>query len=216
MRLVDYIGKIYGRLLVIQVGDRVEGRRGKYVYAHCECGNVKDYLVNNLQRGMTKSCGCLRKEVTKDRNSEITYGLSRHPLRGVWRNMIERCYNKDSESFKNYGGRGVGICNEWREDFIQFFNWAISNGWNFGIELDRVNNNGDYCPENCRFVTRMENSRNKRNNIWVEYRGERKILKDWATYFGVSYKALHKKMKYKGFTFLSALKSMRNDLLLEQ
>lgn len=215
MKLVDQIGKVYGRLLVIDLVLDVPNRKIKYVYAHCECGKIKEFILNNLQRGLSKSCGCLNLELRKVRGGKVKYGFSRHPLRHVWGSMMDRCYDVNSLSYKNYGGRGIFVCDEWKTNITAFYNWAMANGWANGLEIDRINNNLGYSPENCRFVTPYENSRNKRNNIWIEFHGERKILKDWAVYFGVSYKQLHKKIKYRGFTFINAIKSMRNDLQLE-
>ena len=103
-----------------------------------------------------------------------------HPLRGVWCSMKARCYNVKNKAYKNYGGRGIEVCDEWRYASKTFFDWALSNGWQQGLELDRKDNNGNYCPSNCRFVTPMGNARNRRSNIVITAWGETKVLKEWA------------------------------------
>ena len=92
-----------------------------------------------------------------------THGLTYHPLYGVWTDMKTRCLNSRKEEYKNYGGRGITVCDEWRNSFESFYFWAIENGWSKGLEINRVDNNGNYCPENCDFITRKNNCNNRRN-----------------------------------------------------
>lgn len=133
------------------------------VNALCECGNIKEYVVYQLITEKTKSCGCLKIELTRERFS--THGLSKsHPIYVVWKAMNQRCYYKNGRRYKDYGGRGVTVCEEWR-NFKAFYNWALSNGWMKGLQIDRFpNNNGNYEPTNCRFVPNKINSRNTRSN----------------------------------------------------
>lgn len=194
------IGEKYGRLTIAEKISKLK------VKAVCDCGNTKEYYWNNIKRGLTTSCGCFKNEETKKRNiANAKYGQSRHPLRGVWGNMMDRCYKENDLSYINYGGRGISICDEWKKDFMTFFNWALLNGYKSGLEIDRENNNGNYEPSNCRFVTPAENSKNRRSNVNITYNGKTQILKDWAIELGLNYKTLHKNMKYKGKTFEQAI-----------
>lgn len=114
------------------------------------------------------------------KNGNYKHGLNRHKLHGVHNQMISRCYNPNHTRYKDYGGRGITICDEWRQNFLSFYNWAINNGWCLGLEIDRENNEGNYEPSNCRLVTRTINQRNKRSCIIIEYKGKSQTLAEWA------------------------------------
>jgi len=111
-------------------------------------------------------------------------------MRNSWRGMKERCLNVNSKAFKNYGGRGITVYQFWAESFSSFLYWCIKNGHRAGLELDRIDNNSGYSPSNCRFVTHTQNNRNKRNNRFVEYKGERKTMSEWIEIYGFNYKTL--------------------------
>jgi len=113
--------------------------------------------VNGLR---TKSCGCYHKKIASELNK--VHGLHKHPVYGIWRGMVKRTTNQNSKEFKNYGGRGIIVCDEWRNDFKLFYDFAMENGWEKGLEIDRRDNDKGYNPENCRVVTRAINSRNTR------------------------------------------------------
>lgn len=195
------IGEKFGRITITEKISTLK------VKAVCDCGNIKEYFWYNIKRGLTTSCGCFRSEVTSERGkASIKYGQSRHPLRGVWYHMNERCYNPKAIAYKDYGGRGITICDEWKNDFMKFFYWALDNGYAKGLEIDRTNNNGNYEPPNCTFVTTFQNCRNRRSNINITYQGRTQILKDWAIELGINYKRLHGNMKYRGKTFEESIK----------
>lgn len=155
---------IYGRLTLtgepyLKSRGGSSGKMVSHVIAKCNCGNVKEYQLWRLKTGHTKSCGCLKNEA-----SNYKHGLSSHPLYWKLDSIIARCYNPNNPAFKNYGKRGILVCDEWRESHENFHNWAIRNGWADGLEIDRINNDGNYEPSNCRFVLKIENNRNKRTN----------------------------------------------------
>ena len=114
--------------------------------------------------------------------------------------MKARCYYHRNPSYKNYGARGIDICNEWMTDFTEFYNWAIENGWQRGLEIDRINVNIGYHPGNCRFVTRIVNSRNTRSNIRYTYNGETKCLAEWCQLFNVSYGVMYSRLTVLGWS----------------
>ena len=124
----------------------------------CSCGKLKEINSSSLLRGLTKSCGCLRKKISA--KNSTSHGLSKHKLYNVWNTMKSRCSNKKHNRYHRYGGRGIIVCKKWKENFVEFYKWAISNGWKEGLQIDRKNNDGNYCPSNCRFVTNIENYRN--------------------------------------------------------
>jgi hypothetical protein len=156
----DLTGQKFGRLTVIEKA--FKKNRTYFWWCLCECGNKKTVEGNKLKSKHTQSCGCFRKEF------KIKHGYYKHPLYGKWIHMIERCYDKNQDSFKNYGGRGIKIYDEWKNNIEIFINWCLNNGWEPGLEIDRIDNNGNYEPSNCRFVTTKLNSRNRRSVILNE------------------------------------------------
>lgn len=174
-------GDIYGRLTLTGKNYLrfMYGQRRRIVEADCECGGeTRWYLFESLAKGETRSCGCLRVDVARERMT--THGLSGHPLFTIWAAMKKRCYDNHCPAFKDYGGRGITMCTEWLNDFESFYVWAMANGWKKGRDLDRQKNNGNYEPGNCRFITRRESNRNTRRNKIITAFGETKCLFDWA------------------------------------
>ncbi|RKZ94767.1 MAG: hypothetical protein DRQ46_09415 [Gammaproteobacteria bacterium] len=150
---IDITDEVYGRLTVLQD----VGRKNNRVLweCRCSCGNIVTVNSNTLRRGNTQSCGCLNKEaLTK-------HGLSQHPLYKVWQKMIDRCENQKAKDYSGYGGRGITVCERWHS-IIVFHAWCTANGWKPGLQIDREENDGNYTPENCRFVTRTVNVNNRR------------------------------------------------------
>lgn len=143
------IGNVHGYWTV--VGEmRKHGKTYKCL-CKCKCGTVRPVSVLHLREGSSKSCGCFSPG----------HGLYHHPLNQVWRDMKDRCNNKNSQKFKYYGGRGISVCDDWRDNFLSFYNWALPH-WRDGLSLDRINNNGNYTPENCRFVSQLVQTYNRR------------------------------------------------------
>jgi len=147
-------GDRFGRLTVIREAP-VNGRGYRQIELSCDCGNNKIVVLQNLVNGSTVSCGCYRKE------KATKHGHADHPLFSVWRNMLSRCYNPKVKSYEHYGSRGITVCEEWKEAAV-FIDWGLNNGWQPGLELDREDNEGNYAPGNCRFVTRKVNANNRR------------------------------------------------------
>lgn len=179
------VGDKFGRLTVIDDAGIVKAKR-RYLCS-CSCGSQLVVLMDSLLRGKTKSCGCLRKEITAE--NHIRHGQRSSRLYGIWRNMKSRCLNPNATRFENHGGRGITLCDDWMS-FESFYNWAINNGYQDNLTIERVDNDGGYCPENCKWGTNYDQQRNKRNNHFIEFNGERKTLKEWSEILGLSYSAL--------------------------
>lgn len=159
----------------------------------CKCGNKTEALMNNVRRGLTKSCGCLQCV------GHPTHGLSEHPLYCVWENMITRCYNKKSKAYNAYGGRGVKICKPWLENPAEFIKWGIDNGWKPGLQIDKDIHGGKlYSPKYCTFVSAKINSNNKRSNRIIYFNGESKTMAQWADSIGICHSAMHARLKKWG------------------
>ena len=162
--ILDLSGRKYNKLLVIKYAYTKDSQ--VYWNCLCDCGNETTVYRSDLVQNKTKSCGCLKKL-----GSRKTHGFSNSGLYNKWYGLVDRCTNQYIEAYKDYGGRGITVCDEWKNDFLQFYNWSMENGYKKGLQIDRIDNNGNYCPENCRFVTPEENCRNKRNNLLVEVDG---------------------------------------------
>ena len=147
---------------------RVERGRLRSYRCRCDCGIEKVVAGSYMRTAPVRSCGCLGTEVRKmlsKHQFQVKHGLSRHPVYRVWKGIRNRCLNPDYNYWKDYGGRGITICDEWANDPAAFIAWALANGWAPGLEIDREDNDGNYTPGNCRFVTRLINQRNKRRRL---------------------------------------------------
>ena len=135
------------------------------------------------------------------------HGLSYTPIYAVWLEMKRRCLNKNNHKYSSYGGRGISICSEWVSSFISFYNWSVNNGWQQGLQIDRINNNGNYEPSNCRWATQKEQARNKRSNIVIEYNNQSLPLCDWCEKLGLYYKTINKRISRMGWTAKEAFET---------
>lgn len=187
MNKLDLTGQRYGKLVVLRpVGKNKFG--GSMWLCRCDCGTEKAVSLNALRNGYTKSCGCLERENRKafgTRSKRIHNGVGTRLYR-VWMGMKTRCYNENDEHWKDYGSRGIKVCAEWEHSFENFREWAIAHGYSDELTIDRIDFNSDYCPDNCRWVTKADQQRNKRNNRYYTYHGEKKLLQGWADEFGVT------------------------------
>lgn len=160
-RFIDMTGFVFDRLTVI---NRVF-KKPRYTHwlCKCICGNTTIVDGNHLRGKKIRSCGCLNLEINRERlkGNALGYknGLRNHPLRFIRKSMIHRCYNQNNRYYKNYGGRGISVCDEWRNSIKSFYEWALGNGWMKGLSIDRKDNNGNYEPSNCQWITISENSR---------------------------------------------------------
>ena len=191
IKFQDLIGKKFGKLIVLNHFINEKGNR--VCICRCECGNIKEILSNSLKSKNTVSCGCygislLRKYRFKK------HGKYRTEEYKVWSGMKQRCYNNQSESYPYYGGRGINICDKWLNSFENFIkDMGKRPGKNYSIE--RIDNNGNYEPGNCRWATIKEQGNNKRNNINIEYKGKIKTIGEWADEFGFNRDTLLQRFK---------------------
>jgi hypothetical protein len=164
-RLKDITGQKFNRLTVICRDGVTSDGKAAWLCV-CECGNIITVNGKYLRTGHTKSCGCYRNELSSKRTTYINYkhGLSKTRLYNTYKNMLKRCYDMTNDHYKYYGALGVQVCDDWKNDFISFYQWAISNGYETHLTIDRRNPYGNYEPLNCRWVTMQEQAKNKRKD----------------------------------------------------
>jgi hypothetical protein len=181
---IDITGKRFGRLVVVKMlPSIVQGkvRRAKCL-CQCDCGQTKEVLSTQLKTGHVSSCGCLQKQSRILSNTK--HGLTDSRLYSIWESMKTRCTNPKHKLYSRYGGRGINIDKEWNHSFESFYNWSINNGYSENLTLDRIDNNLGYVPNNCRWATRTEQSRNTCNNIFITYNEETFCATDWSRRLG--------------------------------
>lgn len=167
----------------------------KYYLCRCDCGKEKVVNINNILKGFSKSCGCLISEVTTEKNKTMKqkdkHKYSDYSLYRTWISMRKRCYSVTEPAYKDYGGRGITVCDEWNSDYNSFLIWAKSNGYQKGLTIDRIDNDKGYYPDNCRFVDNYVQANNKRNNIKICFNNEVDTLPNWARKLKVSASMLY-------------------------
>jgi hypothetical protein len=191
-KIIDgMVGKRFGRLTVKGLSKRSESGHTYWV-CKCKCGKIVEVLGSSLRNENTKSCGCLQDKCNTngDRNPNSKY----YPLFWSWKCMKRRCNDPKDGHYVGYGGRGITVCREWDESYQCFKKWAIKTGWNSKLTIDRIDNDGNYEPDNCRWSTSKQQAGNRRNNRWLEYGGRRMILSDWARELGVHHSSLQRRL----------------------
>lgn len=183
----DLTGKQFGRLTVLC-------KNGKSKAGHtlwkckCECGNVTTVFGCNLTKGVTNSCGCFRKE------KPTKHGMTHTRIRRIWSTMKQRCYNDNNIGYKNYGKRGIVVCDEWKNDFQAFYEWSMANGYTEEMSIDRIDVNGNYEPSNCRWVSMKEQQNNRTDNHYITHNGETHTMSEWADIVGIPYGTLNSRI----------------------
>lgn len=190
-RYEDITGKRFGRLTVLRF-DHIDEHHQTRWLCQCDCGNQVIVNAGRLNSGNTSSCGCYK--IDRTRETKTTHGMSKTPIYRTWQAMHTRCENENYESYYRYGERGIRVCEEW-EKFENFRDWANSSGYSTGLTLDRIDNDGDYCPENCRWADFQTQCNNRSSNHTIEYGGITHTVAEWARLFGIPYSTLQKHIR---------------------
>lgn len=193
----DLTGRRFGRLTVLS---RAENRNGvTYWLCKCDCGNEKEIRASHLKDGGTTSCGCyceeVREEFYKIRDARPRSTRKQERLYRIWKGLRSRCNNKNYPKHSRYGGRGITVCKEW-DDYLVFKIWALENGYSDELQIDRIDNDGNYGPSNCRWVTSKQNCNNKSTCHYLTVNGTTHTLSEWADITGVPMRTIWMRIKY--------------------
>lgn len=212
-KFIDLTGQRFGRLTVIEkCGVATSGHA--LWKCKCDCGNHHITTSNQL-RGGSKSCGCLQRERASEAAKQRTgqncskkyaIGQEHYRLHQCYKDMLNRCYNKNNRSFARYGGRGIGVYVDWFNDFYAFRDWALDNGYANNLTLDRIDVNGNYVPDNCRWVTVKVQNNNRSNNRIVNYKGETMTLHELSEKHDIAYKTLWQRVN-SGWSIAAAVET---------
>lgn len=200
---IEMIGKKFGKLTVIEESSIRKNGAICWI-CRCDCGNITEPIrSHNLRYGDTTSCGCIHKEITSKRST--VHGLRKTKLYSIWTNMKRRCNDINASRYERYGGRGITVCEEWKNDFRAFYDWAMSNGYSEELTIDRIDVNGNYEPLNCRWVDMKTQQSNRSDNVKVEYNGSLITIARLSELCGIKQATLYKRFH----------KGLRGDLLLK-
>ena len=202
----EWLGKRYGRLVVI--GFEHEPRKWKW-RCECDCGKITMVSPGDVKSGKTRSCGCLHDECIKERATKFKHNVYENKrLYSIYNGIKKRCYNSHEERYKDYGGRGIVMCEEWlnpNSGFDAFVEWSLANGYTEEMTIERKDVDGNYEPSNCEWLTLREQACNKRDTIWVDYKGEHIQLRKLCERLGVSYDTVHDRVRDRGWSIEDAV-----------
>ena len=207
----DLTGKKFNKLLVLYKTKK--DKNGHYYWkCKCDCGNEKEILGTHLLQGTIKSCGCYNSEQVSKR-AKTKQIIPNKRIRHIWELMKSRCYNNKNISFKNYGDRGIKICDEWldkKNGLINFYNWSMENGYREDLSIDRIDIDGNYEPSNCRWVSWKKQCNNKRNNIKIKYNGESENVCYFIQKYSLNKFAIYSRLR-KGWSIKDAIEKPINE-----
>lgn len=195
-------GMRFGRLTVLSQAAHNDRKQTMWNCA-CDCGGYAVVLGYNLTKGLTKSCGCYHKE--RQIENKLIHGEYRTRLYGIWANMKTRCFNPNATEYDNYGGRGITVCEEWKDNYLAFRDWAMTHGYADNLSIDRIDNNKGYSPQNCKWATAGEQNLNKRNLRLLTYNGETHCMTEWARITNLCEGTLRHRIDTLGWSLEKAL-----------
>lgn len=218
-KMEDLTGCEFERLKVLSFDSVKNGQ--KMWKCRCSCGNEVIVSASHLKTGHTRSCGCIQKELAREFCGKLAYkhGHSAERLYYVWGAMKRRCYSKKAKNYYNYGGRGIRVCDEWM-DYEKFKEWAYSHGYDDSAvrgktTIDRIDIDGNYCPENCMFISNTEQARNKRNNTHFKYNGKDYIVPELADELGINKSILYNRLYRANWDVDKVIKKLKLDNLIK-
>lgn len=206
------INEIFERLTVKRYLGRIKNGR-KTWECQCKCGNIVSVTECHLKSGHTKSCGCLKKD--NDKKIHTKHGLRYTRLYSIWSNIKYRCECKTCSDYQHYGERGINLCDSWKS-FEPFYHWAIVSGYQDKLTIDRIDVNGDYSPQNCRWVDCKTQANNKRNNHWINYNNQTHTIAEWSEIINIPYQTLYSRIVTMKWDVEKALTTYRYNIPLNE
>lgn len=207
---IDVTGQRFGRLVALEPmfvqGDK---RKRYYWRCKCDCGNECTVNADSLRGGHTKSCGCIINK----------HGQTNTRLHSIWTHMKQRCYNPKNKYYADYGGRGIGVCDEWRSrdtGFVTFRDWAVRNGYRDDLTIERVDVNLGYSPENCTWIPMKEQVWNRRVTLRFEVNGKSMTIRDLSEMSGISPKCLRNRITRYGMTAEEAINHKKHAKIVQE
>lgn len=205
----DITSRKFGKLTAL---DRLHNIKGRTKWlCICDCGNLTEVKTVKLTTGHTRSCGCLQKEITSEHFTK--HGRSKTRLYKIWQGMKKRCYNVNTKEYSYYGGRGIKVCEGWCNDFQTFYDWSMENGYNESLTIDRINYNGNYEPNNCRWTDYKTQNRNSRHNKQFTINGEARCLSEWCEILNLNYKTVLARINQYNWTIEQALELIEREYI---
>jgi len=196
----------FGRLIAVSVDKEKSSHGNTYWNCLCDCGNRKSVIISALTRGATRSCGCLHLEIAYANGYRPkSHGLSKHRLYKIWSGMIERYENSQNSAYIRYGNRNIKVCEKWRTNFIEFYNWSMTNGYDANLTIDRIDGTKGYSAENCRWASAKQQANNTKSNTLITYNGETHTLSEWADILGIKARTLRNRITELGWNNEKAL-----------
>ena len=199
----ELVGQRYGRLTVIEQAGKKNGFTNWL--CECDCGNMIVVQGTRLVHGQTKSCGCLSRDIVVARNKSMASGLFRDErIYRIYWGIVTRCYNTKDVSYKRYGARGIKMCDEWKNSFYAFQEWALSNGYQCDLSIDRIDNDGDYAPNNCRWADAKTQANNRSSTKRITIDGVTHSVSEWAAISGIDRNTIYRRLS-SGWDTLTAI-----------
>lgn len=200
MKYIDLKKQKFYRLTVLE---KVIGKGSKGLWkCRCDCGNIVFATSHDLRFEVKKSCGCFKKDYLSQKS--MKHNLTKTRIYKIWVDMKRRCYNSNKIGYCNYGERGIIICDQWKNNFLSFYNWSMQNGYKDDLSIDRINNDGNYEPSNCRWADRTTQNNNSRHNRYITYNGKTLTMSQWAKYLNLTYSCLKTRFR-RGWPIEKAL-----------
>lgn len=194
----EWIGKRFGRLTIVDFTHAEPPYRGWWWVCQCDCGNTRTLIPGDVKQGKTRSCGCLHDEVCTEKATKFKYSVINHKrLYSIYNGIKKRCCKESEPRYKDYGARGIRMCDEWLNPingFDNFVEWSLANNYDDEMTIDRIDVDGNYEPMNCRWIPLTEQALNKRDTLWVTYKGEHIPLMVLCDRLGVNYDTVHNRV----------------------
>lgn len=209
--MIDLSGQKFGRLTVLEFSHFSKDKKRTYWKCRCDCGKEIITRADGMKSGHTNSCGCYNKDVVAEIKPSKTHGLSDEKVYKIWAGMKNRCYNHKSIEYNIYGGRGITVCDEWRNNPEAFIEWAYENGFDKNKRekeqsIDRIDVNKGYSPDNCRFANATTQANNTRSNVNISYSGKTQTLAQWCRELGLPYSTIGNRLR-SGWGIIEALET---------